>query len=140
MIRKIISVIFYILTGCSLFVISILSFLRTPSVPAFAKLMWIGVCLIPLLVCMFIGLAVSRFQNWKRDIGIVLLTETVFTAYVILNFVCLLLTKEFQARLPPKTFVSLIKQFSDYSTGFGCMIFFTILAVILLKKPKRVQV
>ncbi len=137
MIRKVISVIFYVVTGYFLFMISILSFFKTPAVPVFAKFIIIGVCLIPLLVCMFIGLAVSQFQNWKRDIGIVLLTETVFTAFGILTFACLLFTKEFQAMLPPKSFESL-KSFSDYPTGFGCMIFFTILAVILLKKPKGV--
>jgi len=115
-------------------------FFYTVSLLAFASNLLTGVKLgmligfsVPAVLALGAGLALSRFRNWKRDTGIVLLSASGVTAFAIFTFECLLMTEEFRRMMRPDT----LTFFSDYLTGGGIIVGLAVLGWILVKTNKE---
>jgi len=128
--RKVSSIIFKVIAGFFFYGASLLAFVSEPQtgVTGVKLTILIGFS-IPAVVALCVGLALTRFRNWKRDTGIVLLSASGTTASVVLTFVCMLMTEEFRAMMKPDT----LTLFSDYLTGGGAIVGFAGLGWILLR-------
>ena len=83
---------------------------------------------LPALIALGIGLALGRFQNWKRDTGIVLASASGSTAFVILTILCLLLSPEFKDLFPE----DVLGFFGDYRTGLSFVVICGITGFMLI--------
>ena len=128
--RKAMGVIFYILAGFNVYVVCLLAFVNQPTMEKWAIVAGFS---LPALVFLFIGLAVTRFRRWRRDIGVVLLSGAGFTAFLAFTFVCLLMTDEFKKMMQPDT----LDFFNAYASGFICMLSVAGLGILLLTKGKK---
>jgi hypothetical protein len=131
MVRKIISIFFYILGGFFIYMVCLLAFANIPQVGTF-KFAIIGGFSIPALIFFVIGAAICRFQNWKSSIGIALLSGIGFNLLVVITFICLLLTPEFEKFFPDNK----LAFFNDYFSGFIVMLVLAGLGGFLLKISK----
>jgi hypothetical protein len=104
-----------------------------PQVDAFKFIIMGGFC-IPALVFLVIGAAISRFQNWKSSIGIVLLSGVSLNLLVIITFICFLLTPELEKYFPENNPASL---HNDYLSGFFVTFILAGIGFYLLKRNKR---
>jgi peptidoglycan/LPS O-acetylase OafA/YrhL len=127
--RKVIAILFYVVAGFSVYMVSLLAFINQPPI---AKWAIVGGFTLPVLLFLGIGLAISRFQNWKKHTGIVLVSGAGFTCFVVFTFICLLTTDDFRQQLGPDT----LNFFTGYISG-GIVLLGTIaLGVILLLTSK----
>ena len=135
MMRKVISIIFYVISGFFFYMVCLLAFMNPPvkQLPVLVKFALIGGFSIPALIAMGIGLACSRFQNWKRDIGIITISAAGFTTFMVLTIICMLISPEFKELYPDNKF----EFFSDYVTGTGCIIILGTIGVLLIKIGKN---
>jgi len=131
--RKVISIICYVAAGFFVYMVSLLSFINEP--PVATKLGIMGVFCIPGLISLLIGLAISRFQNWKSNTGIVLLSGAGFTVLVVFTFLCLLLSSEFKELFPEDK----LDFFNDYVTGTFCVIVLLFTGALLLRKTRNAE-
>lgn len=132
MIRKTISIFFYILGGFFVYTVCLLAFTNVPKIGAF-KFVIIGGFSIPALIFLVIGAAACRFQNWRASIGIALLSGVGFNLLVVITFICLLLTPEFEAFFPGNR----LAFFNDYFSGFSVMLILAGLGGSMLITNKR---
>ena len=128
MVRKIISVVCYIIAGFFLYTVCLLSFIIQP--PYFMKIAIMGG--FSSLIALAIGLAFRRFLTWKRDAGIVFLTVAGLTALTAFSMFCLLSSPEFKEFFPQNK----IDFFNDYITGLSCIILFAFIGISLIRKSK----
>jgi len=132
--RKVSSIILKIIAGFFVYMVSLLAFVSEPE-PGMKFGILIGFS-VPAVVALCGGLALTQFRNWKRDTGIVLLSASGFTAFLIFTFVCFLLTDEFRRMIRPDT----LAFFSDYLTGGGVIVGFAILGWVFVKaNEERVE-
>jgi len=128
--RKVIGIIFYVIAGFFIYMVCLLSFINEPNLEK-----WGIVAGFTILALLFlsIGLAVNRFKNWKRHLGIVLLSGSGTTCFIIFTVACLLMSDEFKEMMEPDTF----DYFNAYITG-GVFTFITgalgMLLIIIYKK------
>jgi hypothetical protein len=111
--RKVFSIICYVIAGFFFYMVCVMAFANAPSLGV--KLGTLLGVSIPAVVAHLVGLALSRFRNWRRDTGIVLLSAAGVSAFLVFTFVCMLMTEEFRKMMNPKT----LTFFSDYLTGGG---------------------
>lgn len=130
--RKGFSTIFKVIAGFFFYMISLLAFDNEH--PTGQKLGMLLGLTAPALIAMTIGIALSHFRNWRRDVGIVLLSAVGFTAFVIFTFACLLINGEFRKMIRPDT----VTFFSDYLTGGVVIVGLAILGWMLTKTNKKV--
>jgi hypothetical protein len=127
MIRKVFSIVFFVIAGFFFYMVGLLGFVSEPSILA----KW-GIVLgftSPAAIALLAGLALGRFRCWKRNTGIVLLSSMGVSLFVVLTFFCLLMTEEFRMMMTPDT----LAYFRDYYAGSAVIAGFTILGLILLK-------
>jgi len=91
---KICSIILEVIAGFFLFIVTLLAYMS--GMPAGWKLMSLGLFLLPAVVVMAIGLALTRFRFWKRDTGVVLLSVTGCTLFAVFTMACMLMSEEFR--------------------------------------------
>jgi hypothetical protein len=132
MVRKIISVFFYILGGFFVYMVCLLAFINIPEVGAF-KFLIMGGFSIPALIFLVIGAAICRFQNWKSSLGIVLLSGVGFNLLVVITFICIRLTPEINELFPDNK----LGFFNDYFSGFSVMLVLAGLGGFLLRTSKK---
>ena len=113
--NKALSIICYVVAGFFIYTIMILSFVNEP--PASAKLAIMGVFAVPAAISLLIGLYVSRYAHWQRDVGIVLLSAALFTIFLVLTVACMLATPKFTQQFSDNK----IGFFSDYISGTLCI-------------------
>lgn len=109
--RKLSGVVLYVMAGFFFYGVNLFGFVNAPT-PA-AKWGIMGAFAVVACLALVGGLALARFQNWKRDSGIVLLCASGFTALAVFTFACLFVTDEFRQLLGPDAMTF----FSDYVTG-----------------------
>ena len=107
-----ISIVCYVVAGFFVYTIMILSFVNEPLV--LAKLAIMGVLTVPAAISFLIGLSVSRYAHWQRDVGIVFVSAALFTIFSVLTVACMLATPEFTQQFPDNK----IGFFRDYAIGF----------------------
>ncbi|MEV4781287.1 hypothetical protein [Burkholderia sp. LMU1-1-1.1] len=109
--RKVLSVLCHIVAGFLFNIVSVLAFIS--ALPATAKFLMLAGFSLPALIALVVGLAFTGFRDWKRDAGIVLLSTSAWSAFMVLTMACLLMSEEF-TRLVPQ---SASAPMDDYLTG-----------------------
>ena len=132
MIRKIISIICYVIAGFFLYAVCLLGFINQPSY--FTKIAVMGSFSVCSLITLAIGLAFRRFLTWKRDVGIVLLTVAGSAALSVFSIFCVSLSAEFKEFFPNIKFDFSI----DYITGLTCIITFAFIGSKLVGFVKTI--
>jgi hypothetical protein len=129
--RKVSSIILRVIAGFFFYMVSSLAFISELS-----HGMKLGIMLgfsVPALAALAGGLALTRFRNWRRDTGVVLLWTSGFTAFLVLTVACMLTTEEFRKMMRPDTMTF----FSDYLTGGAVIAGLAVFGWILVKADKR---
>lgn len=132
MIRKVISVLFYVLGGFFIYMCCLLAFMNLPQVGA-AKFYIIGGFSVPTVIFLFIGAAINRFQDWKSSIGITILSSVGFTLFGIITFICLLLSPELEEFFPNYN----LSGFDGYLSGGTIMFLLACLGWLLVRKNNK---
>lgn len=129
--RKVLSVILDVIAGFFFYMVILTGFVKEPSTAAKWRIMLVFA--VPAVVALFGGLALLRFHNWKRTSGIVLLSASGFTAFLIFTIACLFMTEEFRKMMQPDT----LNGFGDFLTGGAVMVCLAGLGWLFLKTNGR---
>lgn len=129
--RKFLSNTLLSISGFFLYVASLLSFINDSSI---ASARWWGVLgfSISALIILIAGLAINNFKNWKKFTGVVFLSSSAVTAFLILTFMCMLMTDELRSMFKPET----INFFTNYISGSFVVIGLALLGLFLIKSSK----
>ncbi len=128
--RKVFSIFFYVISGSFFYGECIAAFVR--KLPVLGKLAIMGGLCITAIIALIIGLAIARFEKWKRDVGIVITSAVGFTAFAILTMVCLIITPEFKEFFPDEKF----DFFGDFISGIGCIVILGSIGILLIRRSK----
>lgn len=109
--RPVLSIVLYVMSAFLFYTLAGVSFVNRP--PLIAKVVILSLFAVLASAFLLAGLVVSRFTMWKRDIGIVLVSASLLTAFIVLTFVCMLATPEIRPQFPDEQ----LAFFSDYRTG-----------------------
>jgi|RhiMethySRZTD1v2_1073278.scaffolds.fasta_scaffold472298_2 hypothetical protein len=149
MIRRVLSVVLYVVAGFLFYMICVLAFIDGAAVgangaasdaddAAFAKWLPIIIFTVPALLTLVAGLAIMGFRDWRRDAGIVLLSAAGFTTFLVFTFASMLMNEEFRKMMPPDA-PDVMKFFGDYITGAAVIVGLALggaLLVITGRKPR----
>lgn|GEM_PF-1820495 len=123
------SVVLYIVSALLLYCAMLLAFLSgslaAPKWWIFG--LFVGLGALPLLG----GLALRRFQTWKRDVGIVLLSASGIATMVALGIGCMLLDDGMKEIMSKQ--IDSIAMFSDYISGGSVVAAGALLGWLLLR-------
>ena len=128
--RKVSSIILKVIAGFLLYGVSLLAFVSGPH--AGMKLVILIVFSVPAVAALCAGLALTRFRDWRRDTGIVLLCASGFTAFLVLTVTCMYMTAEYREMMKPDTMAF----FNDYLTGGGVIVGLAVSGWMLVKANK----
>ena len=131
MLRKILSILFYIIGGFFVYMVCLLAFTNLTEVGT-EKFLIIGGFSLPALLFLFIGAAIYRFKNWKSSVGITLLSGVCLNLLVVITFICLLFTPEMNEFFPENQ----LQTFNDYLSGAILTVIMASLGIFLIKKSK----
>ena len=95
------------------------------------KLLIIGTFAVPGLISLLIGLAITRFQTWKRDVGIVLVSAGGVTSFIAVTMVCFLISPESKRYFPPDA-PDMSQFFGDLTAGIVSVVTSIVLGVLLI--------
>ena len=126
--RRVLAVCFDVLAGFFVYGACVLAFINHP-----VKWWIVGVFALPALVFLCIGLAISRFRRWRRDVGVVLLSGVGVTASIVFTFACLFMTDEFKDMMQPNS----MDFFSAYASGTVFMLIIATLGIRCLKTERK---
>lgn len=124
--RNVVSVILFIIAGFFFYIVGLLSFISEPAVNAKWGIMF-GFAL-PAAIALCLGLALRKFHRWKRNAGIVFISATGLTTFIVVTFICMLMTEEYRTMMGPET----VAYFRDYITGGAVLAVMAILGIVLL--------
>jgi hypothetical protein len=125
------SVILYVFAGFFFYMVSLMSFFSG----AMPGEKW-GIMIVVTVISIIIlcgGLAVTRFRCWKRDVGIVLLSSSGFTTFLVFTMACLFADKEVRSKIPRDP----LAVFNDFLTGGAVIVVFAALGWVLFWAGKR---
>jgi hypothetical protein len=148
MIRRVLSVVFYVVAGFLFYTVSVLAFIDGAAVSAnaaasdandaaFAKWLPVIIFAVPALLTLVAGLAIMGFRDWRRDAGIVLLSAAGFTTFLVFTFTTMLMNEEYRKMMPP----DVLRFFGDYISGAAVIVGLALggaLLVITSRKPRTV--
>jgi len=142
MVRKIFSIVCYVIAGFFLYGANGLAFVNVGAIktatspPVWMKLVLVGIFAVPGLISLLIGLAITRFQQWKRDVGIVLVSAGGVTSFIAVTMVCFFVSPDWKRYFPPDA-PDMSEFFGDLTTGIVCIITTTVLGMLLIITSKR---
>lgn len=128
MILRIISMFCYVISGFLFFPGIMVSF-TTAGTPR-AKLISMGIFSALGLLTITIGLALQKFRNWRRSMGLVLVWISGLGAFMILQLYCVFSSAEI-LKLPPG---APMFGFTDYSTGISYLALYALVGSVLIWK------
>ena len=146
MIRRVLSVGFYIVAGLLFYTVSVLAFIDGAAVgasgaasgaddAAFAKWLPIIIFTVPAILALVPRLAIMGFRDWRRDAGIVLLSAAGFTTFLVFMFATMLMKEQSRKMMPPE----ILSVFGDYITGAAVIVVLALAGALLLitsRKPR----
>lgn len=94
MLRKVLSIIFYVIAGFFAFGILMANFIKISPDALQMKFLIMGFYIILVSLLLLFGLAISRFDNWKRTVGIFLLSVLGFSLLFLVIQVSIYFTPE----------------------------------------------
>lgn len=133
MVLKIISTILYVIAGLFLNVAGIMAFVNMPSMTVPIKLIMLCIFVVLALILVVISMALNKFRKWKFAAGIVLISATCVTVFEVISFISMLLSEETRKLFPGNPF----DMYNDCVTGFGVIVVFLGLGIILVKSEKK---
>jgi len=147
MIRRVLSVGFYIVAGFLFYTVSVLAFIDGAAVgadqPGFhaddaavAKWLPIIIFAVPALIILIVGLAIMGFRDWRRDAGIVLLSAAGFTTFLVFMFVTTFMNEDFRKMMPPDM-PDIVGFFGDYITGATVIVGLALVGALLVITSRR---
>jgi heme/copper-type cytochrome/quinol oxidase subunit 4 len=89
----------------------------------------IGFFLVIAAIPLAISMVLTRFRQWRKATGVVLMSASGFTAFLIFSFACMYMSEESRKFMSPDIW----EKFSDYPTGFGLMLAFAVIGFVLFK-------
>jgi hypothetical protein len=148
MIRRVLSVVLYIIAGFFFYMVSLLAFIDGAALAtngadlgandaAFAKWLPIIIFGVPAILSLVVGLAIMGFRDWRRDAGIVFLSAAGFTTLLIFMFATMLMKEETRKMMPP----DMLSFFGDYITGAAVIVALALaggLLVLTSRKPRTI--
>jgi len=129
--RKLLRVALYVIAGFFFYTGSLLAFVS--GVPRGAKWAYVAVVVASAVVALVAGLASGRFRDWRRDAGIVLVSASGFTIFLVFTFACLVLSEDFRRLMQPDA----IAFFGDYLSGAAVIACVGITGAWLLRADRR---
>lgn len=96
--RKASSIVFEVIAGFFFYAVFLFAFIGLPHKDQGVRPVIVAIFSILAVGALVLGLALTRFHNWKRDTGIVLICAAAITGFVILMFASFSTSGEF-----PKT-------------------------------------
>ncbi len=124
--RKVLGIISYVIAGFFVYMVCLLSFVNQPAITKWGIVSGFS---LPALLFLLGGLALNRFQNWRKHSGIVLLSGAGFTCFLVFSLACVFMTDEFKQMMQPDT----LDFFSAYVSGGIFILSTSGLGVLLLK-------
>lgn len=129
--RKVFSVIFHIIAGFFFYMVSLLAFMS--EFPALGKAGMLAGFSVPGLIALAIGLALTGFRNWKRDTGIVLLSTSAFSIFIVFTMACMFMSEEVRKLMP----ADILGSFGAYFVGGIVLAVFALLGWTLFKAGRQ---
>lgn len=133
MIRKLISIIFYVLGGFFIYMTCFMAFVSTPPEARIFKFVILGALSILILISLIIGAVIYSFQSWKFSIGITLLSGVGFNLFLVMFLFAFILDPNSEKFFPNNK----LSSFNDYISGFSTMLIFGGLGTFILLKNNR---
>lgn len=87
------------------------------------------------LLVLAVGMALNGFRGWRRHAGIVLLSASGITAFLVFTFVCMYLSEASRALMKPETWAF----FSDYVSGGGATLGMAVLGLVLFRSKDSTE-
>jgi hypothetical protein len=113
MLRKVLSIVSLVIAGFFLHCSVAMAFIQVPSFGV--KLATTGMFLIPMLLTLFIGLALRSFTQWQRVSGVVLISTAIVCAFLFLTIVCMLYSPELKSVVDQEAWALFSDTFSGVS-------------------------
>ena len=110
--RKVVSVSFHVIAGIFLSMMNFTGFVNQQDQGL--KLAIMILFLIPAILALCFGVAI-QIQNWKRDIGVVLLSASGCAAFIVATLAGMLLSEDFRQLMPGTS----SDPMSDYVAGIA---------------------
>lgn len=128
--RRTFSIILNVLAGFFFYAAMLLGFIKDPS-----AFQWGIVCffLLVAMIPLTISFSLMRFRQWKREAGIVLMSASGVTVFIVFSLACMYMTEESQKMIPQDVWL----QFSAYPSGFGMILTFAGIGYWLFKVNKE---
>jgi hypothetical protein len=144
MIRRVLSVGFYIVAGLLFYTVSVVAFIDVAALDAssaasdasdasFPKWLPMIIFGVPAILTLIVGLAIMGFQEWKRDAGIVLLSAAGFMTFLVFMFATMLMKEDSRKMMPPEV----LSFFGDYITGAGVIVGLALGGALLLIMSRK---
>ena len=118
MIRRVFSIVLYILAGLFFYGVCFFSVIEGVGLP------FIIVCAVTAILSLVGGLAIMGFQDWRRDAGLVLLSATGLAGFVLLLTLV-------------STMPSDISRFLSNPTGLAFIVVLALVGALLLMTSRR---
>lgn len=128
--NKALSIISLIASGFFLYTVVFIAFIQVESLNI--KLIMMGIFSIPVLLTLFLGLALRSFDRWERVCSVVIFSTASFCAFLFLSIICILYSPELKDVIDREAFTF----FSDMLFGFGFFSFVLLLGTMLFFKSK----
>ena len=139
MIRRVLSIVFYVVAGFFLYMVSLLAFIDGAALGfdggAALGAKWLPIVVFgtPAILTLGAGLAIMGFRDWRRDTGIVFLSAGGFTIFLVLSFASMVMNEESRKLMPPEMFTF----FGDYITGAAVLVFLLVGGLLLVMTNRR---
>jgi hypothetical protein len=116
MLAKIFGIALYVVAGFLAYTVTILAFVAGQPVGIKAAIM--GIFAVPGALALLAGFACTGFRTKLRDGGVVLLSASGFSTFVVFMFACLSTSDDFKKMMKPGS----MEFFSSYASGAGFLV------------------
>jgi hypothetical protein len=130
LLRKIISVVLYVLAGFFVYAACFASFIGVGS--AIAKILCLAGIFSVAMIFMCIAASLHRFEKWKMEFGVTLVSATTSAAAACVMLLCIWLDPEFRRYFPRDHFGII-----DYVSGTVLVFFLSAFGVVLIRLSTR---
>ena len=136
---KPVKIIFYIISGFFIYMVSVLAFIAPDhNVPLAGKIAIMAMFSVPALIALCLGFLAERNGRKLYETGIVLLSSAAFAAFLVLSIISMWASPDFKNQLA-KTKIDIVAFFSDYATGFGFMAALALTGLLFLRLGSKTQ-
>jgi len=129
-----VSIVFYVVAGFFFYGVGMSAWLD-PHAAGAGKFVIMGIFLLFALLALVAGLALTRFQKWKRDTGIVLISGAAVDVMVVLSFASMMASPALMNSVQDSN----MRLFNDYFTGVGYLVLLGLAGIALILSSRQQQ-